>query len=91
MQKMINSNAPFARKFPREDPVLDKIDCDLLLRGPNMLVPGGWCIGSRENGSDPCSEIGDLTVLHPGNGAKRLERLITSLLSNENFRPKQCK
>ncbi|KAI4375295.1 hypothetical protein MLD38_013179 [Melastoma candidum] len=91
IQKMINSNAPFARKFPREDPVLDKIDSDLLLRGPNMLVPGGWCIGSRENGSDPCSEIGDLTVLRPGSGAKRLERLISSLLSNENFRPKQCK
>ncbi|KAI4339562.1 hypothetical protein MLD38_024490 [Melastoma candidum] len=91
MKRMIDSNAPFARKFPREDPVLDKVDSDLLSRGRSMLVPGGWCIGSRENGSDPCSEIGDATVLRPGRGAKRLEQLISSLLSNEKFRLKQCK
>ncbi|KAJ8775056.1 hypothetical protein K2173_020060 [Erythroxylum novogranatense] len=91
MQKMIDSNAPFARKFHRNDPVHDKIDSDLLSRGPGMLTPGGWCIGSRENGSDPCSAIGDISVLRPGPGAKRLDTLISSLLSKENFRPKQCK
>ncbi|XP_050223419.1 beta-glucuronosyltransferase GlcAT14B-like [Mercurialis annua] len=91
MQKMINSNAPFARKFPREDPVLDKIDSELLSRAPGMFTPGGWCIGSRENGSDPCSLIGNTTVLRPGPGAKRLENLISTLLSSENFRKKQCK
>ncbi|KAF9625098.1 hypothetical protein IFM89_019048 [Coptis chinensis] len=71
MSRMINSNAPFARKFPRDDPVLDKIDAELLLRGSDMLVPGGWCVGSRENGSDPCSVVGNTTVLKPGPGAKR--------------------
>ncbi|MED6134104.1 Beta-glucuronosyltransferase GlcAT14A [Stylosanthes scabra] len=90
MQKMVDSNAPFARKFHREDPVLDKIDAELLSRGPGMAVPGGWCIGSRENGTDPCTEIGNTTVLRPGPGAKRLETLISSLLSNESFRPRQC-
>ncbi|TKY50343.1 Xylosyltransferase 1 [Spatholobus suberectus] len=54
-----------------------------------MTVPGGWCIGSRENGTDPCSEIGDTKVLRPGQGSKRLETLISSLLSNEKFRPGQ--
>lgn len=91
MQKMINSNAPFARKFPRNDPVLDKIDSELLSRGPDMLVPGGWCIGSRENGSDPCSVAGEPMVLWPSPGAKRIEKLISTLLSSENFRPRQCK
>ncbi|EEF44988.1 beta-glucuronosyltransferase GlcAT14B [Ricinus communis] len=91
MQRMIDSNAPFARKFPRNDPVLDKIDSELLSRGPSMFTPGAWCIGSRENGSDPCSVIGNTTVLRPGPGAKRLENLISNLLSSENFRPKQCK
>ncbi|KAI9119159.1 hypothetical protein K1719_009834 [Acacia pycnantha] len=91
MDRMINSNAPFARKFPRVDPVLDRVDAELLSRGPGMVVPGGWCIGSRENGSDPCSVIGNITALRPGPGAKRLETLISSLLSNESFRPRQCK
>ncbi|PRQ53703.1 putative glucuronosyltransferase [Rosa chinensis] len=91
MQRMISSNAPFARKFRKDDPVLDKIDSELLFKGPDMLVPGGWCTGRRENGSDPCSVIGNTTVLRPSPGAKRLELLISSLMSNENFRPKQCK
>ncbi|KAJ0255129.1 Beta-glucuronosyltransferase GlcAT14A [Hirschfeldia incana] len=91
MDRMVNSNAPFARKFRREDPVLDKIDEELLNRGSGMPTPGGWCIGSHENGTDPCAVIGDTNVIRPGPGARRLESLVTSLLSAENFRPKQCK
>ncbi|KAK7394539.1 hypothetical protein VNO78_15070 [Psophocarpus tetragonolobus] len=90
MRSMVDSNAPFARKFHGDDPVLDKIDAELLSRGPGMVVPGGWCIGSRENGSDPCSVVGNTNVLRPGPGSKRLQTLINSLLSDENFRPKQC-
>ncbi|KAM0955108.1 hypothetical protein ACFX13_023950 [Malus domestica] len=91
MQRMVDSNAPFARKFRQDDPVLDKIDSELLSKGPGMLVPGGWCIGKRDNGSDPCSDMGNTTVLMPTPGAKRLEVLISSLLSNEKFRSNQCK
>ncbi|KAG8384747.1 hypothetical protein BUALT_Bualt04G0150400 [Buddleja alternifolia] len=90
MQRMVESNAPFARKFHRDDPVLDKID-ELLSRGKGMLVPGGWCMGSGENGTDPCFVVGNTTVLRPTGGAKRLENLVTFLLSNDNFRPRQCK
>ncbi|CAK9162857.1 unnamed protein product [Ilex paraguariensis] len=90
MERMVNSNAPFARKFHQDDPVLDKIDSELLFRGQDMLVPGGWCIGSQENGSDPCSVVGNVTIPRPTAGAKRLENLISSLLSNDNFRPRQC-
>ncbi|KAL0343926.1 UNVERIFIED_CONTAM: Beta-glucuronosyltransferase GlcAT14B [Sesamum angustifolium] len=91
MQRMVDSNAPFARKFHHNDPVLDKIDEELLFRGKDMLVPGGWCIGNRENGTDPCSVVGNTTVLRPTAGAKRLENLVTFLLSDDNFRPRQCK
>lgn len=91
MQRMVDSNAPFARKFHQDDPVLDRIDSELLLRGKGMIVPGGWCTGSGENGTDPCSAVGNnITVLKPTAGAKRLGKLITSLLSSENFRPRQC-
>ncbi|KAL3640146.1 Beta-glucuronosyltransferase GlcAT14A [Castilleja foliolosa] len=92
MQRMIDSNAPFARKFHHNDPVLDRIDEELLFRGPGMLVPGGWCSGGRENGTDPCSVIGDDTsVLRLTNGAERLKKLLVSLLSDDKFRPRQCK
>ncbi|KAK4366551.1 hypothetical protein RND71_014431 [Anisodus tanguticus] len=90
MRKMVDSNAPFARKFHQDDPVLDKIDNELLFRGQGMFVPGGWCTGSRENGTDPCSVVGNITVLRPTAGTKRLETLIGSLLSNDNFRSRQC-
>lgn len=90
-QRMVDSNAPFARKFPHNDPVLDKVDSDLLFRGQDMVIPGGWCIGSGVNGSDPCSVVGNTTVLRPSPGAKRLEKMISSLLSGDNFRPRQCK
>ncbi|XP_022858805.1 beta-glucuronosyltransferase GlcAT14B-like [Olea europaea var. sylvestris] len=91
MQRMVDSNAPFARKFHHEDPVLDKIDSELLFRGRGMIAPGGWCIGMGKNGTDPCSVVGNITVLRPTAGAKRLENLISSLLSEDNFRPRQCK
>ncbi|KAL1205944.1 Beta-glucuronosyltransferase GlcAT14B [Cardamine amara subsp. amara] len=90
-QRMVDSNAPFARKFRRDELVLDKIDSELLSRGHGMVTPGGWCIGTRENGSDPCEEIGDTLVVKPGLGAKRVEKLITYLLSTENFRSRQCR
>ncbi|RWW18159.1 hypothetical protein GW17_00017867 [Ensete ventricosum] len=91
MSHIVDSNAPFARKFRRDHPILDKIDAELLFRRPNMIVPGGWCVGSRKNGSDPCLVVGNTTILRPGPGAIRLERLMLSLLSEENFRPRQCK
>ncbi|ERN00353.1 hypothetical protein AMTRI_Chr05g63390 [Amborella trichopoda] len=88
---MVQSNAPFARKFGANDPVLDKIDQELLDRGAGHLVPGGWCIGDKKNGSDPCSVIGKTGVLTPGKGAVRLKSLIDMLLSRDNFHPSQCK
>ncbi|KAH7851780.1 hypothetical protein Vadar_016416 [Vaccinium darrowii] len=73
MAKMVDSNAPFARKFNTDDPVLDKIDSELLFRGKDMVVPGGWCIGSRENGTDPCSVVVQITSSY-SKGRKRVLR-----------------
>lgn len=86
--KMVKSGAPFARKFPKDDPVLDKIDKDLLHRR-NRFPPGAWCIGSSDGEADPCSLRGDDSVFRPGPGAERLQGLLQKLLSEE-FRSKQC-
>lgn len=86
--KMVKSNAPFARKFAKDDPVLDKIDKELLGR-TNRFAPGAWCIGSSEGGADPCTLRGNDSMFRPGPGAERLQALLQTLLS-EDFRKKQC-
>ena len=71
--------------------VLDKFGSELLSRGPGMVVPGEWCIGNKENGTDPCLVTGDPTIVRPTPCADRLEKLISSLMSAEHFRPRLCK
>lgn len=88
---MNSSGAPFARKFEKDDPVLDKIDAELLDRKKGFFTPGGWCAGKGENETDPCSVVGDSAVIKPGVGVKRLEQLVLKLLSAKSFRPNQCK
>ncbi|KAF8733850.1 hypothetical protein HU200_014700 [Digitaria exilis] len=92
--RMLASGAPFARKFPRDDPVLDRIDAEILARrgGPAAVAPGGWCAAAAAvngSGGDPCAAVGNAGSLRPGPGAERLQGLVTSLLSEENFRPNQ--
>lgn len=84
---MSNSGAPFARKFNKDDPVLDKIDAELLHRKKHGFSPGGWCVGPDDN---PCSVRGDYSLLKPGPGARRFEDLVVRLLLPENFRSRQC-
>ncbi|KAK4486904.1 hypothetical protein RD792_006213 [Penstemon davidsonii] len=85
--KMVNSSAPFARKFHKDDAILDKIDKELLGR-KNRFSRGAWCVGSSENGADPCLSRGDDSVFRPGPGAERFKKLIGELLSDD-FRSKQ--
>lgn len=73
--RMIESGAPFARKFNHNDPVLDQIDRDLLGRKNDSFTPGGWCLGDTT-----CSVVGNPKKLVPSPGAKRLRGLITRLL-----------
>ncbi|PIA35260.1 hypothetical protein AQUCO_03600138v1 [Aquilegia coerulea] len=84
--KMISSNAPFARKFKRDDPALDKIDKELLHRMNGSFTPGGWCAGKPR-----CSRVGNPSHLRPGPGAKRLTRLMSQIASSPKFRQNQCK
>ena len=86
--RMVNSSAPFARKFAKDDPVLDKIDKELLGQ-TNRFAPRAWCVGSSDGGVDPCSVRGNDSVFRPGPGAKRLHVLMDELLAEE-FRSKQC-
>ncbi|CAI0383243.1 unnamed protein product [Linum tenue] len=85
---MIKSGAAFATEFQPDDPVLDRIDSDVLGRSPGEIVPGGWCLGDPANGT--CSVWGDANVLRPGKGAARLEKRIVEMLSNRRFRSQQC-
>ncbi|XP_052159363.1 beta-glucuronosyltransferase GlcAT14A-like [Oryza glaberrima] len=87
---MVNSNAPFARKFGREDPVLDKIDQELLGRQPDGFVAGGWMDllnTTTVKGSFTVERVQDL---RPGPGADRLKKLVTGLLTQEGFDDKHC-
>ncbi|VVA22615.1 PREDICTED: beta-glucuronosyltransferase [Prunus dulcis] len=86
---MVQSGAPFAGSFARDDPVLDIIDKELLKRPRGQFTPGGWCLGKL--GKDPCLACGNPNAVKPTVVSKMLEKLIVKLLDSENFRPKQCK
>ncbi|KAB1216601.1 Xylosyltransferase 2 [Morella rubra] len=83
--KMITSSAAFARKFKQDDPVLDKIDKDILRRKNGSFTPGGWCSGKPK-----CSEVGNLNKLKPGPGAQRLRHLVARLAVTAKFGQNQC-
>ncbi|KAK2983942.1 hypothetical protein RJ640_005808 [Escallonia rubra] len=85
---LMESGAAFASTFLPDDPVLGRIDQEVLRRNPGNPVPGGWCLG--EPGNDTCTIWGDADVLRPGPGARRIEKHITGLLSNGTFRSRQC-
>lgn len=88
---MIESGAPFARTFTRDDPVLDRIDNEILKRSDGHFTPGGWCVGYSLMGKDPCAVYGNPIAVKPTSNSKRLEKLMVKLLDSESFRSKQCK
>lgn len=83
--KMIASGAAFARKFNRDDPVLDKIDKELLRRKKGGFTPGSWCSGKPK-----CSEVKNPNKLRPGPGAKRLRVLIDRVVLAAKLGQNQC-
>lgn len=86
--QMISSGAAFARKFKRDDQVLDMIDKELLGRrnGDDGFTPGGWC-----GGKPKCSQVGDVANIKPGAGAQRLQGLVDRLVNEAKTRVNQCK
>ncbi|KAF0904674.1 hypothetical protein E2562_036075 [Oryza meyeriana var. granulata] len=87
---MVNSNAPFARKFGREDPVLDKIDQELLGRQPDGFVAGGWMDLLNKTTVKGSFTVERVQDLRPGPGVDRLKKLVTGLLTQEGFDDKHC-
>ncbi|CAI0437723.1 unnamed protein product [Linum tenue] len=85
-ERMIASGAAFARKFQHNDPVLDKIDNDLLGRKVGAFTPGGWCSNSPD-----CTEVGDINKVQPGPGADRLKHLIARVALMARRGENQCK
>lgn len=85
---MVESGAPFAHSFAKDDPVLDKIDTELLGRSGGRIPTSGWPVGRSAQSS---IAYGKADAIKPSTSSKRLEKLVSDLLSTENFRPKQCK
>ncbi|KAK4344209.1 hypothetical protein RND71_037303 [Anisodus tanguticus] len=89
-QNMVDSNASFARKFRRNEPVLDKIDSELLERKVDGFVPGSWFDGGDANATISQYILRNITSLRPGPGAQRIKSLISGLSSDKDFNTKHC-
>ena len=90
-QMMVDSNAPFARKFGKNEPVLDKIDSELLGCNADGFVGGGWFNSEGNSNITLLHHVRtNTTELRPGPGAERLKRLISGLLSAEDFHANHC-
>jgi len=86
---MTQSGSAFATGFSRESTaVLDHIDREILNRGPDTIVPGGWCLG--EGSGDRCTTWGAEDVLRPGPRATRLAKAIVQMLADGSYRSNQC-
>ncbi|KAK1289774.1 hypothetical protein QJS10_CPB18g00108 [Acorus calamus] len=94
---MTKSRAAIARRFTESDPVLQKLDEDVLKRSPNGVGAGRWCSGPLMNqkgetlDSDVCASWGDINVVEPGPAGEQLKSLVSELLGDEALRSRQCK
>ncbi|KAK3157639.1 hypothetical protein QOZ80_2AG0125430 [Eleusine coracana subsp. coracana] len=92
LRRMVLSGRPFARKFKRDDPVLDRIDREILRRHePGQFSYGGWC---SEGGVAMCGnpqEPDRKGIIKAGAGARRLKALISKTLSPRNMKRQQCR
>lgn len=89
--QMAQSGAAFARKFHKDDPVLDFVDEYILKRTRNRVAPGAWCTGRNSWWTDPCSQWGDVNILSSGPQATKFQESITNLLDDLSTHSNQCK
>ncbi|XP_047338091.1 beta-glucuronosyltransferase GlcAT14B-like [Impatiens glandulifera] len=90
-ERMVESNAPFARKFGQDhEAILDRIDSELLGRSKDGFVPGSWFDGDNDKESGPNYVTSNITEVRPGKGAKRIGELIGGLLSDKDFKVNHC-
>ncbi|TKY65198.1 Xylosyltransferase 1 [Spatholobus suberectus] len=90
-RKMVLSNRPFARKFKKNDPVLDKIDRELLKRHRGQFSSGGWCSEGERRRACPSLKAENYGVLKPGPASKKLKFLLSYILSRKVFHKQQCR
>lgn len=88
--RMVESHAPFARKFGADTELLDKIDVELLGREPDGFVAGNWFDRSDTNRTIAERLVRNATQLKPGPGAERIKNLIGGMLSDKDFHMKHC-
>ncbi|KAF5802858.1 putative glycosyl transferase, family 14 [Helianthus annuus] len=89
-ERMVESHAPFARKFGEDKELLDKIDSELLGREPDGFVTSNWLDRSDANKTIAESIVRNATELKPGPGAERIKTLIGGMLSDKDFHLKHC-
>ncbi|KAI3694818.1 hypothetical protein L1987_77799 [Smallanthus sonchifolius] len=89
-ERMVESHAPFARKFGADKELLDKIDLELLGREPDGFVTSNWFDRSDTNKTIAESIVRNATELRPGPGAERIKTLIGGMLSDKDFHMKHC-
>ncbi|XP_062205793.1 beta-glucuronosyltransferase GlcAT14A-like [Phragmites australis] len=92
LRRMVLSGAPFARKFREGDPVLDRIDREILRRRePGQFSYGGWCsegeVALCSNPQEPSRKV----LIKAGAGSRRLKALLSKMLSARNFKKQQCR
>jgi hypothetical protein len=87
-ENMTESGAAFGTRFPKDDPILDHIDEEILHRLSGEPVTGGWCIGVGDD--SPCAVSGDPDVIRPGPAATKLAKFLAQRLSSQNFYSQQC-
>lgn len=88
---MVKSGVPFARKFSKDDPVLDEIDDKILGRRRYRSVPGAWCTGRNRWWIDPCSQWSNVNIVKPRSQVKRFGQLMKRYLYEWKLQLSSCK
>ncbi|XP_021297061.1 beta-glucuronosyltransferase GlcAT14A-like [Herrania umbratica] len=93
--EMVASEAAFAQPIDEGDPLLNKIDEDVLNRLPHKIVPGSWSICQGRNDSmtgeqELCSTWGDIDAVKPGPKGIKLAALLSKLAAERRLTPSQC-
>ncbi|KAL5825514.1 hypothetical protein ACOSQ3_021577 [Xanthoceras sorbifolium] len=97
---MIASGSAFGRPFKEDDPVLQKIDENILNRTANRFVPGKWCLGggmlnksideSSKVEEELCSTKGNIDAVKPSSYGIKLRVLLSKLVEDGRVTTSQC-
>ncbi|KAK2651843.1 hypothetical protein Ddye_011699 [Dipteronia dyeriana] len=97
---MIASGSAFGRSFEENDPVLQKIDENVLNRTAEGIVPGKWCLGqgmlnksmdeSSKDNEELCSTKGNIDAVKPSSYGIKLRVLLSKLIENGRVKTTQC-